>query len=433
MATTTTAVARTKRRAGLLPVLLTLAIIASSCYFPKAWRIDAASGGASVASWCQGATDLTASECLMVSASFDNALAEAAPYRTLSDFTAAGATAVSPQPAGIGTAYALPGCCASFSPNTAGILLYEDASPSARLVGIGWGVDGAEPAGFPGDLDQWTQVGGRWFLTAWVVRGYLNTPDVFATSHPCLVAGAVYTDTSSPCFLASHTEDLEVLVSNDDGILAGGIDAIVEALTAVPGINVTVVAPAVNQSGTGDSTTPGGATGAPGATASGFAGTAVDGTPGDSVLYALNDLQLAPDLLISGINEGQNMGPVTPFSGTVGAAKWGSRGWVPAIATSQGVVDGEADFDAGVDATLELLEQFRLGEILNEIGTIVNVNAPTCVAGAVQGTVNTILAPSLSGRDYFGTDCESAALPGDIVDDIDALNNGYVGVTEIPS
>lgn len=425
---------RTRRIINHAAKLLALALVATSCYFPTQYRIDQASGGADVASWCQGPTDLSSADCAMVSASFDLAIDYAAPYRTLSDFTAAGATAVSPSPAGIGSAYALPGCCGSFDSTEPSILLYESADPGARLVGLAWGVDGAEPAGFPGDLDQWTNVSGRWFLSAWVIRGYLNTPDVFAASHPCLATGAVYTSTSSPCFLASHTEDLEVLVTNDDGIGAEGIDALVEGLIATPGISVTVVAPAVNQSGTGDSTTPGGATGAPGATASGYPGTAVDGTPGDSVIYALSQQGLAPDLVVSGINEGQNMGPIIPFSGTVGAAKWGSRTWIPAIATSQGnLADVDPDFDAGVDATLELVEAFRLGEILNDVGTVVNVNTPTCVAGSVRGTVETVPAASLTGRDYFGADCESTTPIGDIFDDVDAMNNGFVGVVEVDS
>ena len=415
-----------------IPLLVVVALFASSCFYAQALRIDQQSGGTAVAPWCQGSPDLSSSQCLSVSAGLDLALAYAAPYRTLSDFTAAGATEVTIRPDGIGVPFALPGCCGSFKPAAPSLLLYDGTDGQSRLVGVGWGVDGGEPNGFAGSLDQWTEVDGRWFLTAWIVRGYLNDPNVFASSHPCLVAGAVYTDTSSPCFVASHTRDLEILVTNDDGIGAEGIDELVEELRVVPGVNVTVVAPAVNQSGSGDSTTPGGVTAEPGATASGYVGTAVDGTPGDSVLYAFNSMGLVPDLVISGINEGQNMGPIIPLSGTVGAALWASRLQIPAIATSQGG-GATPDFPAGAAATLELLEQFRLGEILDDVSLVTNINTPTCVAGTLRGTVETVVATSLDGRSYVLQDCTSTVPVGSLADDVDAFNNGFIGITEVPS
>lgn len=88
---------------------------------------------------------------------------------------------------------------------------------------------------------------------------------------------------------AQDVDPLVILVSNDDGIGADGIGALVEALRARPDTTLVVSAPATNQSGKGDSTTPGGAPGAPEATESGFAGTAVAGTPADSVQYALDN------------------------------------------------------------------------------------------------------------------------------------------------
>ena len=141
---------------------------------------------------------------------------------------------------------------------------------------------------------------------------------------------------------------------------------------------------------------------------------------------------LAPDLVISGINEGQNMGPIIPLSGTVGAAKWASRGWVPSIATSQGG-GAPADFGAGAEATLEVLEQFRLGEIMNDVSLVTNINIPTCAAGAIRGTVDTVVASSLAGRNYLLQDCTSTLPVENVIDDIDAFNNGFVGITRVPS
>lgn len=423
-----TSIGPSRARATILVAVI--ALVASSCYFPQAWRIDRSSGSTEVAWWCQGTTDLGPADCLELSGYLDLALDSAAPYRVLADALAAGATEVVDRPAGIGVAYARPGCCTTFDPATPNILLYDGTDPGSRLVGLAWGVDGAEPAGFVGDLDEWTEVGSRWWLTAWVVEGYENHPAVFAPSHPCLEPGAALVDTSSACYVASHPLDFEILVTNDDGIGAPGIDAIVEALRVLPGVNVTVVAPAVNQSGTGDTTSPGPLTASASTTASGYAGIAVNGTPGDSVLYALGQLQLAPDLIVSGINSGQNMGPIIPASGTVGAAKWGERGWVPAIATSQGL-SATPDYPAGVAATLALVEEFRLGTRGTEIGSVTNVNIPTCATGAVRGTLDTVVATDLAGRNYLAQNCESTVTT--INDDIDAFNHGFVGITEVPS
>ncbi|MEY3361923.1 MAG: hypothetical protein RL531_1642 [Actinomycetota bacterium] len=118
--------------------------------------------------------------------------------------------------------------------------------------------------------------------------------------------------------------NLEILVTNDDGYAAPGIDALVERLRDLPGVEITVVAPATNQSGTSDRTTPGDVsalTAAKVATTSGYPATAVTGFPADSVNYALDVLDLDPDLVVAGSNAGQNLGVVAPISGTVGAAR----------------------------------------------------------------------------------------------------------------
>ena len=83
-------------------------------------------------------------------------------------------------------------------------------------------------------------------------------------------------------------ETLDILVSNDDGYDAEGIDAVVEALIALPDTNVTVVAPAENQSGSGGNTTPGELTATDEETLSGYPVTAVQGFPADAVKRAGN-------------------------------------------------------------------------------------------------------------------------------------------------
>ena len=92
-----------------------------------------------------------------------------------------------------------------------------------------------------------------------------------------------------------------------------------------PATEVTVVAPATNQSGTGGQTTPGPLTVTDATTASGYPAKAVAGFPADTVIWALDQggVTQKPDLVVSGINFGQNLGPAVAISGTVGAAEAG--------------------------------------------------------------------------------------------------------------
>ena len=148
-------------------------------------------------------------------------------------------------------------------------------------------------------------------------------------------------------------QPLRILVTNDDGVGAEGIDVVVEALRTLPDVEITVVAPAENQSGTGDTLSDVAPPAEEAATLSGYPATAVSGTPGDSVRHAL-DVVFAgnpPDLIVSGSNEGQNVCPWAELSGTVGAARIGARAGVPAFAISQAALGVEPDFateDAGI-------------------------------------------------------------------------------------
>lgn len=115
---------------------------------------------------------------------------------------------------------------------------------------------------------------------------------------------------------------LRILITNDDGVGAPGIDAMVEGLRGDPRNDVTVCAPAEERSSTGDQTTP---TPPPlqateTTTASGYPATAVDGFPADSVLYALENLyrDSTPHVVLSGINAGQNVGDIKPGGSQIG-------------------------------------------------------------------------------------------------------------------
>src|SRR5215207_4303221 len=128
-----------------------------------------------------------------------------------------------------------------------------------------------------------------------------------------------------------------VLITNDDGIGAQGLHALREALTEIPAIKVRVIAPHTNRSGTARSIT----------TRSpiwveevefedGSIGFATEGTPVDCVRFAdLGLLERRPDLIVSGINHGSNLGDDVTYSGTVAAAFEGIVLGLPALAISQ--------------------------------------------------------------------------------------------------
>ena len=238
-------------------------------------------------------------------------------------------------------------------------------------------------------------------------------------------------DTDPSSSQPQEPEELRVLVTNDDGVAAAGIDALVTALEEEPALEVIVIAPAGDRSGTGGNTTPG----SPGSlavtdttTASGHEAVAVEGFPADTVLHALATLDNPPDVVISGVNAGQNLGGLTEVSGTVGAARQAAREGVPGIAVSQGI--GEPpDYESGVDAAIDWLREHR-----DELGgddaavTLVNINVPTCTAGEIRGALDVPAATTTDNA--IGTvDCASTI--EDPPDDITAFNNGYTTISEL--
>ncbi len=223
---------------------------------------------------------------------------------------------------------------------------------------------------------------------------------------------------------------LRVLVTNDDGVRAAGIDQLTTALSAEPDVAVTVVAPAANQSGTGGRTTAGTLKGYPAATRSGFAAHAVKGTPADSVRYALDTLGVTPDLVISGINNGANLGPVVNFSGTVGAARAAARRGLPALATSQG--SGQPPrFADGVTATIAW---FRANRAALAPGTVANLNIPTCRRDAHAGPTVSVRAARFITFEFLQTISPTtcpATPPKPAADDVRAYLQGYATLTPL--
>ncbi len=193
---------------------------------------------------------------------------------------------------------------------------------------------------------------------------------------------------------------LRVVVTNDDGYDAPGIDAVVEKLRTNPNLEITVSAPATDQSGTGDRTTTGPLTVTDATTLSGYPAKAVAGYPADSALFGI--LQAVPTpgpgLVVSGINCGPNVAAdIVSISGTVGAALWAARRGIPAIAVSQGfgpALSCPTDFSAAANYIGTLVETFRTKwGVRNKMrqrkfpnhGLVLNINFPTCSSGSVRG------------------------------------------------
>lgn len=221
-------------------------------------------------------------------------------------------------------------------------------------------------------------------------------------------------------------EPLLVLVSNDDGVNAPGIDALVEMLLARGDVEVVVVAPDGNRSGSSDTTTEDGeVTAVEATTASGFPAVAVSGFPADAVVHALDVMGVEPDLVISGINEGANIGPFSELSGTVGAARTGARAGYPALAASSGLAD-PVDFAAGAAAVSDWLDD-NIADLRDGPAAFVeSLNIPNCAEGEVRGVLEVPTATDFAGRDALASDCLSEAT--DAADDVDAFNFGYASL-----
>lgn len=245
--------------------------------------------------------------------------------------------------------------------------------------------------------------------------------------------GTASTASGSPG--APAAAPLLILVTNDDGVAADGIAALATRLRALPGVTVQVVAPAENQSGSGGKTTPGDLPPQPAKTADGGEATSVAGYPADAVRVALDTLRLTPALVVSGVNKGQNVGPLTAISGTVGAARAAATRGIPAIAVSSGKPATTEDYDYDVGADLAVKEAEKLLPALRagqrpDTSTVVNLNVPSCDTGAVRGLQELPPNDKPDGRVLEASDCTSTAAPSD---EVTSYLEGFAVLTRVPS
>jgi 5'/3'-nucleotidase SurE len=249
---------------------------------------------------------------------------------------------------------------------------------------------------------------------------------------------------------------MHVLVTNDDGVGAPGIDALAAALAAHPGVDVTVVAPATNQTAASGTITTTAFDVVPARTVSGRPATAVAGSPSDAVLFALRQLlpQL-PALVVAGVNEGPNLADFVTMSGTVAAALAAARLGVPAVAVSLGLAPEmhyavPAEFAASLVRRYRDDARFRANMMLHgapQTGVVLNVNFPPVTPRGVRvvplGRIADVTGYVRRAESGSRVTYEPVVVTGDITrvhhgstldapeTDLEAFNHGFVSVTPL--
>lgn len=231
----------------------------------------------------------------------------------------------------------------------------------------------------------------------------------------------------------------KILITNDDGIFAPGIYALWEAMQEVG--QTTVVAPDTEQSAVGHAITLSDPLRVEGIhRTGGFEGFAVSGTPADCAKIAIRSLMdKKPDVLISGINRGANLGNNIIYSGTVSAATEGTMLGIPSVAIS--INSFNSDEFRGAKETAIKVVHYLINNTLPS-GTLLNVNVPYCPPEEIKG-----IKVTRQGNQYFQDDFDQRKDPrgrtyywmkGKIVDDDQelyydskAVCDGYVSITPI--
>lgn len=177
---------------------------------------------------------------------------------------------------------------------------------------------------------------------------------------------------------------MRILLSNDDGYFAPGLNILAEHISRIA--DITVVAPERNRSGASNSLTLDRPLSVKRASNGFFY---VNGTPTDCVHIALTGLMDdMPDMVISGINDGANMGDDTIYSGTVAAAMEGYLLGIPSIAVSMSQ-HNSTHFETAARVAVELIQHYQKKSFISP--TLLNVNVPDVSYDALQGRVVTRL------------------------------------------
>ncbi len=233
--------------------------------------------------------------------------------------------------------------------------------------------------------------------------------------------------------------NLRILLTNDDGIYAPGLAALERELTRLG--DVTLVAPAVEQSGVGHSIT----FLSPLVVKEVFEGDrrrgwAVEGSPADCVKLGIFEFcPVRPDLVVSGINGGLNAGINVLYSGTVAAAIEGAFFGITSIAVSLEFSE-HAQFDKAARMAIKVIEQILAQK--SSAPQLFNVNIPTPALEKPRGIKVVPMGVERygehfekrtdpRGRSYYWATSDPPPRPGAHETDLTALNAGYVTVTPL--
>ena len=229
-----------------------------------------------------------------------------------------------------------------------------------------------------------------------------------------------------------------VLISNDDGIEAVGLRVLEEAIKRIPGFRVTVVAPSDQQSASSHALT---LTAPLRILDAGENRYAVTGTPTDSVLVAMEKIlkEDPPDLVLSGINHGPNMGEDVIYSGTVAAAMEGTMCGLPSYALSLAKWH-PTDFSAAAEFLVNHLTSIL--EFPLRKGSLMNINLPDGPVGSIKGIRVTRLGSRVyqnvisdkvdpHGKPYFWIGGQGPDWQRDEGTDYNACEDGYVSLTPL--
>jgi 5'-nucleotidase len=237
---------------------------------------------------------------------------------------------------------------------------------------------------------------------------------------------------------AQQPPPYRILITNDDGVRAPGIAAVAQVLQAIG--QVIIVAPASDQSGAGHSIVRTEPIFREDLTlANGLKAIGLTATPASAVAVAIgNILPTKPDLVVSGINRGYNLGFTAYVSGTVGAAREAAMQGVPAIATSLADAGAPRDFVIAAEEVLGVARRVKQYGLPSN--TFLNVNIPAMPTGGYRGYQITTQAPRKGGEESFAEMTHPSgraiywnvykeggtAPPGT---DMAAVTDGYVSVT----
>jgi len=228
-----------------------------------------------------------------------------------------------------------------------------------------------------------------------------------------------------------------ILLTNDDGINADGLQILREVLSNLPDIRLIIVAPEGQRSATGHNM-------------SLYNPVkvyvhdndiySIDGSPADCVKAGIGFTNGNIDLIISGINHGPNLGADIFYSGTVAAAREGAINNIQSIAVSFNKFKGDIDFGYAASITTKVVQ--RMLEQTFKEGVFLNLNFPDLNPEDVKGfrytklgrriyNEKTDIRTSPYGQKYFWLNCEEITFKSIMGSDLNAVDEGYISLTPL--